>query len=166
MKRLSIKLKVPKQLVLLVLANIVALICVSQYYKFNYENAVFTNPRSYQEFYAAADKSTLKQDNYEIILDKLNRDKVAQDDPILIQLIKEHFIELPSTQAYRLCAPDKDDYSDDGQSSFADSQLKQMVYNRLPLSRIPRDSLKHFEISVLRHIRVESEENNKLNNHI
>ena len=29
------------------------------------------------------------------------------------------------------------------------------IYSRLPLSRIPRDSLKHFEISVLRHIRVE-----------
>ena len=30
-----------------------------------------------------------------------------------------------------------------------------MEYSWLPLSRIPRDSLKHFEISVLRHIRVE-----------
>ena len=28
-------------------------------------------------------------------------------------------------------------------------------YSRLPLSQIPRDSLKHFELSVLRHIRVE-----------
>ena len=28
-------------------------------------------------------------------------------------------------------------------------------YSRLSLSRIPRDSLKHFEISVPRHIRVE-----------
>ena len=37
---------------------------------------------------------------------------------------------------------------------------------RLSLSRIPKDSLKHFEISVPRHIRGESEENNKLNNHI
>ena len=40
------------------------------------------------------------------------------------------------------------------------------TYSRLPLSRIPRDSLKHFEISVLRHISWESEENSKLNNHI
>ena len=29
------------------------------------------------------------------------------------------------------------------------------IYSGLPLSRIPRDSLKRFEISVLRHIRVE-----------
>ena len=29
------------------------------------------------------------------------------------------------------------------------------IYRRLPLSRIPRDSLKHFEISVFRHIRFE-----------
>ena len=29
------------------------------------------------------------------------------------------------------------------------------IYSRLSLSRIPRDSLKHFEISVPRHIRVE-----------
>ena len=43
---------------------------------------------------------------------------------------------------------------------------KKLIYSRLSLSRIPRDSLKHFEISVPRHIRVESEENNKLNNHI
>ena len=28
------------------------------------------------------------------------------------------------------------------------------IYSRLSLSRIPRDSLKHFEISVPRHIRV------------
>ena len=29
-------------------------------------------------------------------------------------------------------------------------------YSRLPLSRIPRDCLKYFKISVLRHIRVET----------
>ena len=29
----------------------------------------------------------------------------------------------------------------------------QMIYSRLSLSRTPRDSLKYFEISVLRHIR-------------
>ena len=29
------------------------------------------------------------------------------------------------------------------------------IYSRLSLSRIPRDSLKHFEISVPQHIRVE-----------
>ena len=28
-----------------------------------------------------------------------------------------------------------------------------LVYSRLSLSRTPRDSIKHFEISVLRHIR-------------
>ena len=28
------------------------------------------------------------------------------------------------------------------------------VYSRLSLSQIPRDSLKHFEISILQHIRV------------
>ena len=33
--------------------------------------------------------------------------------------------------------------------------LLYLKYSRLPLSRIPRDSLKHFEISVLRHTRVE-----------
>ena len=30
-----------------------------------------------------------------------------------------------------------------------------VIYSQLLLSRIPRDSLEHFEISVLRHIRVE-----------
>ena len=33
--------------------------------------------------------------------------------------------------------------------------IDNMKYSRLSLSRIPRDSLKHFEISVPRHIRVE-----------
>ena len=33
--------------------------------------------------------------------------------------------------------------------------IDNMKYSRLPVSRIPRDSLKHFEISVPRHIRVE-----------
>ena len=31
--------------------------------------------------------------------------------------------------------------------------VKFSIYSRLSLSRIPRDSLKYFEISVLRHIR-------------
>ena len=39
-------------------------------------------------------------------------------------------------------------------SSFI-SAINNLKYSRLPLSRIPRGSLKHFEISVLRHIRVE-----------
>ena len=34
-------------------------------------------------------------------------------------------------------------------------RLPGWTYSRLSLSRIPRDSLKHFEISVPRHIRVE-----------
>ena len=33
--------------------------------------------------------------------------------------------------------------------------IDKLNYSRLSLSRIPRDSLKHFEISVPRHIRVE-----------
>ena len=124
MKPLPVNLRFPTQLVALILTNVVALICLSQYYKFSCEYQ-----RSDSESYAGKpDKFTLKQDNYEIILDKLNRDKVAQDNPILIKLIREHFIEFPSTEAYKLCNPGIKDYSDAGQSSFADRELNQMVY--------------------------------------
>ena len=40
--------------------------------------------------------------------------------------------------------------------------VKDVLYNQLSLSRIPRDSLKHFEIKVLRHIRF-SELRKKIN---
>ena len=39
-------------------------------------------------------------------------------------------------------------------------------YSQLSLSRIPRDSLKYFEISVPRHIRFAKLRKNTLNNHI
>ena len=46
-------------------------------------------------------------------------------------------------------------------------QFQRRKYSRLSLSRIPRDSLKHFELSVLRKIIVaEMKKNNKSNNHI
>ena len=38
-------------------------------------------------------------------------------------------------------------------------------FSRLSLSRIPRDSLKYFEISVPRHIRIAELRKNKSNNH-
>ena len=41
-----------------------------------------------------------------------------------------------------------------------------LIYSRLSLSRIPRDSLKYFEISVPRHIRFAELRKNNLNNHI
>ena len=40
------------------------------------------------------------------------------------------------------------------------------IYSRLPLSRIPRESLKHRDIRTSTYQSWESEENNKLNNHI
>ena len=40
------------------------------------------------------------------------------------------------------------------------------MYSRLSLSRIPRDYLKYFEMSVPRHIRSAELRENKSNNHI
>ena len=40
------------------------------------------------------------------------------------------------------------------------------IYSRLSLSRIPRDSMKYFEISVPRHIRFAESRKNNSNNHI
>ena len=63
----------------------------------------------------------------EALLDQLNSEKAQQDDPRLIKLIRDHFIEPPSPLSYNLKKPSKVHYSQINQSAIIDSMLKNMV---------------------------------------
>ena len=67
-----------------------------------------------------------EQFNYKAAMDKLNKEKVAQDDPRLIRLIRDFYIDPPSELPYNLKHPDRKDYSK-GQAPFIDSRLHYMV---------------------------------------
>ena len=57
----------------------------------------------------------------------LNSVKPEQDDPRLIELIRNHFLEPPSTLPYQLRYPTKHDYSEFGQTRVIEKHLKNMV---------------------------------------
>ena len=61
------------------------------------------------------------------LLDQLNSENVQQDDPRLIQLIRDHFIEPPSTLSYNLQDSSKKDYSQFRQSPIIDQLLQNKV---------------------------------------
>ena len=58
---------------------------------------------------------------------RLNAEKAAQDDPRLIYLIKRCYLEHPSTLPYELENPDRQDYSQGGQSVYVDELLNHTV---------------------------------------
>ena len=59
-------------------------------------------------------------------LEQLNNEKVRQDDPRLIRIIRDNFVFPPSTEKYNLNNPHKLDYSK-GQTPFVDNRLNFMV---------------------------------------
>ena len=66
--------------------------------------------------------------DYRTILERLNNnDKVAQDDPRLIKVIREYYIEPPSRLPYNLEDENIQDYSQAGQSQVVDKLLNKQV---------------------------------------
>ena len=59
-------------------------------------------------------------------MDKLNAARVPQDNPQLIQLIRDYYIEPPCLLPYNLKYPNREDFSK-GQAPFVDSRLGHMV---------------------------------------
>ena len=70
--------------------------------------------------------SSIIPDEVRAAMDKLNAARVPQDDPELIQLIRDYYIEPPSLLPYNLKYPDREDFSK-GQAPFVDSRLGHMV---------------------------------------
>lgn len=64
--------------------------------------------------------------DYKEAMQKLNDAQVRQDDPRLIKLIRDYYIEPPSLEPYNLENPDRLEYSN-GQTPFIDSRLNYMV---------------------------------------
>ena len=65
-------------------------------------------------------------DKVRAAMGELNAARVPQDDPRLIQLIRDYYIEPPSLLPYNLTYPDRED-SSKGQTPFVDSRLGHMV---------------------------------------
>ena len=60
------------------------------------------------------------------VMEGLNAVRVSQDDPDLIKLIRDYYIEPPSLLPYNLTYPNREDFSK-GQTPFVDSRLGHMV---------------------------------------
>ncbi|XP_060605156.1 protein Star-like [Ruditapes philippinarum] len=60
--------------------------------------------------------------DYKAAMMKLNKAKVSQDDPMLVKLIRDYYIEPPSNAPYNLQNPEKMEFSN-GQTPFVDSRL-------------------------------------------
>ena len=63
----------------------------------------------------------------EALLDQLNNEKAQQDDPRLIKLIRDHFIEPPSPLTYNLNKPERKYYAQKNQSAIVDGMLNNTV---------------------------------------
>ena len=63
----------------------------------------------------------------ETLLDQLNSEKAQQDDPRLIKLIRDHFIEPPSPLPYNLNKPERKYYAQKNQSAIVDGMLNNTV---------------------------------------
>lgn len=66
--------------------------------------------------------------DFKAAMQKLNEAKVDQDDPRLIKLIRDYYIEPPSQEPYNLLNPERLEYSN-GQTPFIDSRLNYMVHS-------------------------------------
>jgi hypothetical protein len=83
---------------------------------------------------------SLKQDkdvesDFKTKLQSLIDQQVPADDPALVKIIRNHFIQQPSTEPYNLLNPERLDFSH-GQTPFIDSRLKFMVRIRLQLIKL------------------------------
>ncbi|KAH3788606.1 hypothetical protein DPMN_166752 [Dreissena polymorpha] len=65
--------------------------------------------------------------DYKAAMQALNEAKVSHDDPRLIRLIRDYYIEPPSLEPYNLTKPERLDPSS-GQAPFIDSRLNFMVH--------------------------------------
>ena len=124
--------KISKGLLLLP-ASAVVVFCISQYYKVQtadsaafMEEKLFGNQRNSFTPYSASTGKSMKEDNYAEMLDKLNRKKIVQEDPRLIKLIQDHFVEPPSTRPYNLKNPKKRAYTSK-KSKVVDQIMNNMV---------------------------------------
>ena len=91
---------------------------------------VFENERKSGEFEQSFEPLVFSMNriegfDYQAAMDKLNEEQVAQDDPRLIELIRNYYIVPPSRERYNL-TEDKLDYSM-GQAPIVDSRLNYMV---------------------------------------
>ncbi|VDI69266.1 Hypothetical predicted protein [Mytilus galloprovincialis] len=64
--------------------------------------------------------------DYKIKLQTLIDQKVPADNPDLVNIIRNHYIEQPSQEPYKLLNPERVDYSQ-GQTPFIDSRLNYMA---------------------------------------
>ena len=114
------------------LLNLAVVLLVIVYVCFNFKGQIrleyaCPNYHTATEVTKEVVKEVIKEVNYTALMEKLNEEKCAQDDPRLIKLIRERYLEPPSTLPYNLTNPNRPDYSEFGQTRVVEMHLNNMV---------------------------------------
>ena len=64
-------------------------------------------------------------------MEKLNAEKVGQDDPRLVNLIRQFYLQPASVSPYNFTDDKRQDYSQGGQSTYVDTLLNHVVSTTL-----------------------------------
>lgn len=87
-----------------------------------YKSAIAASP--FVPWTYIADRSLYK--NVSSAMERLNKLNVRQDNPELLHIIRNYYIDQPSIRPYNLTYPDRREFSW-GQAAFVDSRLNYMV---------------------------------------
>ncbi|XP_053380943.1 uncharacterized protein LOC123550840 isoform X1 [Mercenaria mercenaria] len=92
----------------------------------NTECEIYISPKVNVYKHIPFNVSKDKNLDYEREMDKLNKERVKPDDPRLVHLIRNYYIEPPSQEPYKLGEPGRRDQSY-GQAVFVDGTLRNMA---------------------------------------
>ena len=87
---------------------------------------VYSAPKATKYLHLPYNVSRDPSFDYKKEMEKLNKERVKADDPRLVNLIRNYYIEPPSDKPYVLQEPNRRD-SSYGQAAFVDGTLKNMV---------------------------------------
>ena len=74
-----------------------------------------------------ASEKSLFQYDYRAEMEKLNAEQVEQDDPGLVRLIRQFYLEPQSVLPYHFTDNKRQDYSQGGQSKYVDTLFNHVV---------------------------------------
>ena len=67
------------------------------------------------------------QNDYRAEMERLNSEQVEQDDPGLVRLIRQFYLQPPAILPYKFTNNKRQDYSQGGQSIYIDTIFNHMV---------------------------------------
>ena len=75
----------------------------------------------------SASAKWIVQNDYRTQMEILNSEQVEQDDPGLVRLIRQYYLQPPSVLPYNFTNNKREDYSQGGQSTYIDTILNHVV---------------------------------------